>query len=148
MGEDADQFGTYLEETMTERTLSMQYTFLIVGAHYRPPAKAILSILPVECPLEITPEPENEHDPNAVKVSILTENIPPEQHTELGLISQNYGYSLDDILRENEWHLGYIPREYAATLSPILQDYNGEGKLSFDLTGKPTVKVTLMPKEK
>lgn len=125
----------------------MRLTYPIVGMHYRPPAKAILQILPNATPLLVRREPDNHVDPNAVMVSIASDAIPAEQHTELSLLASGYGYQLDQILAQPEWHLGYVPAKDAENLSPMLNDYDATATLSFMPDGKPAVQLTLNPKE-
>jgi hypothetical protein len=43
-------------------------TGLMVGMHFRPPAKAVLEALPVGTTLWLRREPENPYDANAVQV--------------------------------------------------------------------------------
>ncbi len=91
----------------------------IVGAHYRPPAKAILSILPVGQELELMSDPYGENtgtshdDPNAIAVWVdgnaITTNTSLQEVEER---LQSYGFNTDQIVSES-WHLGYIPREVA-----------------------------------
>lgn len=90
--------------------------FLIVGAHFRPPAKALLQVLPLGLPLMLIAEPSNEHDPDAIRVEVVTSDIPLEQHTYLNTLAAGYGYDLDSILAQDSWHLGYIPRKDTARL--------------------------------
>jgi len=85
----------------------------IVGAHYRPPAKAILSILPIGQELELIPEPYNEHDENAIAVWVDGNSI--TTNLELQEVEDRlhaYGFRVDQNVSES-WHLGYIPREVA-----------------------------------
>lgn len=88
----------------------------IVGAFYRPPAQALLSVLPSGAPLMLRAEPDNPADPNAVAVWLKTSTIPSAAHETLEENVEGYGFALDAILAEAEWHLGYIPRTFAAQL--------------------------------
>lgn len=112
----------------------------IVGAHYRPPAKAILSALPSGTALLLRPEPTNEADPNAIQVLVESKHI-----TWSDLLDQEasrYGSSGDEILTTPEWHLGYIPRTEAAKFT---LDGDRPGRLTFDPTGKPCIEWTTSP---
>jgi hypothetical protein len=117
----------------------------IVGAHYRPPAKALLQSLPAGTPLEVRPEPSNEFDPNAQAIWLKSDAIPPALRHEasaLALAAVGYGFSIEDLMREPEWHLGYIPAKDAAGMrntKPLL------AKLAFTLEAKPAVKWEDMP---
>lgn len=111
-------------------------THLIVGAHFRPPAKAILQILPANCPLYIVPEPTNEYDPNALKVEVLTRDLPDGIDAELTALAAGYGFDAAMIRERDRWHLGYVPRKDAESIK-----LSGEtlGHLTFTGDGKPSV---------
>lgn len=113
----------------------------IVGAHFRPPAKAILAQLPVGCDLVVTPEPDNAYDSNALAIFVETKSIPPTVYPDLAQEAIGYGFSLDEILAKPAWHLGYIPRDLAATLAPKFGSDPRPGKLKFTSTGKPAVEL-------
>lgn len=125
----------------------------LVGAHFRPPAKAILQVLFSGCPLRIVPEPDNPYDANALAVLVATKDIPAGAHEDLASIAAPFGFSLDDILAESEWHLGYIKATEAIWLQPrvlswLMEHINDPadtvpGRLSFDPSGKPLVVVEL-----
>ncbi len=124
-----------------------QHILPIVGAHFRPPAKSILSVLPSNAPLLLRPEPDNPFDANAVQVLVASATIPSRVHEDLRASAEPYGYSLESILAEPRWHLGYIPKEHAALLvGAIAQwitqhdtDEEVPGILLFSSAGKPTV---------
>lgn len=118
----------------------------IVGAHYRPPAKAILSILPIGQELELIPDPYGENtgnfhdDPNAIAVWIDGSSI--NTNLELQEVEEKlhaYGFSTDQIVSES-WHLGYIPREVAKDIhldGPLRAKFcvggNGGPRVEFSL---------------
>jgi hypothetical protein len=54
----------------------MSISIPLVGMHFRPPAKEVLSILPLGFPLEIRPEPTNQYDVNAVMVLVDMADLP------------------------------------------------------------------------
>jgi HIRAN domain len=93
----------------------------IVGAYYHPPAKSILQVLPAGTPLWLEPEPDNIHDPNAVKILVASANIPQSAHEELALLAALQGWSLEEILCEETWHLGYVPRGLAPSVCRALE---------------------------
>ena len=95
--------------------------YSIVGAHFRPPAKAILASLPTGAVLSLVPEPENPFDSNAIAVFVEPKEIPPSEHETLNETAQGMGFSIEDILTAPAWHLGYIPKALAAT---IVEDLN------------------------
>lgn len=154
--------------------MSNSLTFPIVGAHFRPPAKALLASLPSGQELWLRPEPTNPYDENAVQVLLRTESIPQECWENLLIQASGQGYDEAMLRAEPFWHLGYIPkavpkgdtrtmeqnienqqiihRWYAAN-HPDFEDgeYAGvpqlAGSLSFDPAGKPTIIVAPWPPE-
>jgi HIRAN domain len=129
-----------------------QYTLPVVGMHFRPPAKPILANLPSGAILRLAPEPTNPYDPNAVAVFVPTEEIPESQHQALDLSAGPFGFTLDQILEQDSWHLGYIPKVDAQGIAPVLSDFLDRkfledaerdnfisGTLSFSPEGKPQV---------
>jgi hypothetical protein len=95
----------------------MSYTTLpIVGAFYRPPAKTLLAALAIGTPLFLMAEPTNEFDANAVAVFLESQNIPEAAHEMLSQELPNFGFDLDTILSQDQWHLGYIPKQFASAL--------------------------------
>jgi len=111
----------------------------IVGAHFRPPAKALLSILPSGTPLVARPEPENPYDANAIAVWLASANIPHTADEALAEAAAGYGFTVESIREVAEWHLGYIPAKIAVALAPQMAGAEASGTLVFDLTGKPRV---------
>jgi len=93
-----------------------QRTFPIVGAFYRPPAQTLLSVLPVGTPLTLMAEPDNPYDPNAISVWLKSKDIPISAHAELENTLLPFGFDLDQICSQEDWHIGYIPKEIAAVL--------------------------------
>jgi hypothetical protein len=88
----------------------------IVGGYYRPPAALVLASLPIGAPLFLCAEPDNAVDPNAVAVWILSETIPASAHANLEARLPDFGFTLDSFLAVEQWHLGYIPKDFAARL--------------------------------
>ena len=113
-------------------------SFPIVGAHFHPPAKALLSLLRSETPLIARPEPSNPYDPNAIAIWLRSADIPPTLHDRLDAEAAPYGMSADEIYAKSEHHLGYVPAKLAAVL---IADFQGEkiGKLVFSLAGKAEI---------
>lgn len=111
---------------------------LIVGAHFRPPAKGLLSCLPAGSKLLARREASNAYDANALQVIWPTSGV----NSELGLgvmrdeVQKNvegFGSSADEVFTAPEWHLGYVPRTEAALLAPKM-DAMGLSELSGELT--------------
>lgn len=145
--------------------MTKSITTNLVGAHFRPPAKALLACLPAGHPLALRPEPQNEYDGNAVQVLLLTTSLQPlltDQFLSDEMANQlaGQGYDLEQISAEPEWHLGYLPK--AAKGNAALEEWNvGVQKaihdvvydersvvacqLSFDAAGKPTVIIPWPP---
>lgn len=102
-------------------------TTQIVGAHFRPPAKALLACLPAGHQLWLRPELTNEYDQNAVQVLLRSDSLRllcEEKFFEDELIQQlaGQGFDLDTIAAQEEWHLGYLPR--AAKGNQALEAWN------------------------
>lgn len=149
-------------------------TTQLVGAHFRPPAKALLACLPAGHPLLLRPEPTNEYDDNAVQVVLRTPSLDSlltnaafAEELEQQLAGQ--GFDLAQVREADEWHLGYLPR--AAKGNPKLEEWNVQiqravhevcaaaetdpgvsedpatvpAQLSFDSTGKPAVIIPWPP---
>ncbi len=108
-------------------------SFLIVGAKFRPPARGLLDILPVGTRLLARREASNAHDPNAVQVLVQSADFSSMDHELLDKALDGYGHSARSVLAQPEWHLGYIPRERAAELAPLM-DAEGTAELPGQLT--------------
>jgi hypothetical protein len=99
----------------------------LVGMHFRPPAKALLSVLPQGHPLYLRREPHNEYDPHAVAVDLLTATLPERLHEDLAQMLPPMGHTLEDFLSQERWHLGYLANkaktggEFATQVSPLLE---------------------------
>lgn len=89
---------------MTSKTL----TTLLVGSHFRPPAKQILAALPSGASLRLVPEPENPYDEHAIAVYVEPSEIPESQHAKLDEELPLAGHDLVEILRGEALHLGYV----------------------------------------
>ena len=91
-------------------------TFPIVGMKFRPPAQALINSLAVGVPLTVIAEPENAYDPNAIAVWLYSKDIPEASQEALKETLPSSGFTLDRVLSEEVWHLGYFPKEMAAEL--------------------------------
>ena len=131
------------------------YLVPLVGAHYRPPAKALLAHLPTGAQLMLRPEPDNPHDSNAIAVLVDPAQVPESQRQELENDALSYGFDLEEILSRDEWHLGYVKATEASWLQgKILAAFptmSGEtmpedwcpATLAFDPGGKPLCMVEI-----
>jgi hypothetical protein len=118
----------------------------IVGSHFRPPAKAFIQSLPVGQLLLLRREPTNPYDENAIMVRVVTEALPQGDQGDIFwedflVISVGMGYYQDNVLEEEEWHLGYIPKTEALTLAGVFDEHGRDvvGTFGYDAAGKPTV---------
>jgi HIRAN domain len=128
-----------------------QFSLAIVGAKFRPPAAGLLSVLPQGFPLSVQREPTNAHDENAVMVlmhdvdafSILDDRLVNEHLAGFGMGQEE----VREMLRKGPVQLGYIPREDAKTLAPLLDHIGGSARaqFGFSASGLPRVKFTLFP---
>lgn len=137
-------------------------TSLLVGMHFRPPAKTLLASLPSGTPLRLQPEPENPYDPLAVAVFVPSTAFPDSQKPILESALPNNGFTLEEVLAQNEWHLGYVGASDGKPLAkanasggnfvgnaeflPVVQAQNLEGGLCHGLLGfagdgSPTVQI-------
>lgn len=130
-----------------KRSNPMPELCAIVGMHFRPPAKAIMACLPTGAELRLEREPGNEYDPHAIKVFVQSSAIPASQHSDLDLQASGFGSSLEAILDQQEWHVGYIASKppkgrggliLAPALAPRLDaGEKFKATLQFDGAGAP-----------
>lgn len=137
-----------------------QITTPIVGAHFRPPAKQVLSVLPVGTPLILTPEPDNPYDSGAIRVSFAMTQYPISRWGLLTEALSGTGHDPHALMAsektEGPLQLGYIPKSGAKTClggpgnvevatAIVASDARGhafEARLSLALEGYPTVTIT------
>lgn len=123
-------------------------TFPIVGCFYHPPAKALVEAIAVGTPLQLIAEPDNPADVNAVAVWLHSADIPTSAYDRLEETLPPFGYSLKQVLNEEDWHLGYIPRETAAQLrgyGVVGTDEPVEVTFSTSASGAPRVRFAEAP---
>ncbi len=116
---------------------------LIVGAHFRPPAKGLLACLSSGSKLLLRREASNAYDANALQVIWPTSGLNAELATglmreEVQKNVEGFGSSADEVFAAPEWHLGYVPRTEAALLAPKMDDMGLSelaGELTFAATG-------------
>lgn len=117
----------------------------IRGMSFRPPAGAILSVIPFDTPLVLLRESTNKHDPNAIQVHVKTKYIPKEMYEELAMRAQGMKSSLETILDQDQWFLGFVGKEIAMIIAPVLDggaDYTAI--LATTLSGAPVVEIGLI----
>ena len=123
-------------------------TLPIVGMFYRPPAKALIDVLAVGTPLLLIAEPDNAYDPNAIAVWLHSRDIPEASHPMLEETLPPFGKSLEEVLSEEEWHLGYIAKEMAAQLrqcGAVGTDKAVEVTFATSASGAPRVRFAEAP---
>ena len=86
----------------------------LVGAHFRPPAKALLAALPSGHPLLLIPEPTNPYDPNAIAVFLSSATANQDILAELSDTLPPMGCDVETFLSQPMWHVGYMAKEHAA----------------------------------
>jgi hypothetical protein len=88
----------------------------LVGFHFYPPAKALLSSMPMGTTLILRPEPENPYDSNAVAVYLDPQDIPEESRRAMSEALEGYGLYWEDdpetgdpgLLSEGERKIGHL----------------------------------------
>lgn len=131
-------------------------TSLLVGMHFRPPAKQVLAVLPSGCQLLLSPEVDNPYDPNALKALVWAGEIPESVRDDLSQCLDGTGTTLEELLASEEplW-LGYVAASGGKPLAKAgLQQGNKEflelmasapehqASLAFDPAGEPLVRLT------
>lgn len=121
-------------------------SYPIVGMHFRPPAKSILQVLHMGCPLHVVPEPENSYDTNALRIEVASADIKEEMHDTLNTLAAGQGFTTEDILAQEYWQLGYIEAKNgsAGMLAPKIAGRTVSGTLCFDLKGKPMIDLLII----
>lgn len=115
----------------------------IVGAHFRPPAKALLGVLPMGTKLTLFPEPTNPYDANAVQILLDGQDIGDTiSDATIADAIIGTGWSPEEV-REGVLHLGYIPKTEAVWLQAKVPAKGLDGTLAFSMDGKPAIKFEL-----
>jgi HIRAN domain len=120
----------------------------IVGAHFHPPAKAMLSLMPAGASLWLERQPDNQYDSNAVAVFCAPDAVPSHAHGHLAILIAGHGMELAEYLSAESYHLGFIPRTEAEHVAPKLDAllcsqtamFGFEAELCFLADGKPAVR--------
>lgn len=121
---------------------------MLVGMHFRPPAKTLLASLPAGTVLGLRPEPTNPYDEKAIEVFLSPDNIPESQHATLEATLPSQGSTLEEIFEHSEWKLGYVAASGGKPLQGSDLDGNAEwlslvlagarsATLGFSVEGKP-----------
>lgn len=88
-----------------------KFTTLIVGAHFRPPAKQVLAVLPQGAKLELEEQNDNLYDAAAVRVLVGLGEIPQEQMAGLAAELPNAGMTLEQLMSTGPVFLGFLPAQ-------------------------------------
>jgi hypothetical protein len=137
--------------------MSTQYTLPIVGAHFRPPAKQLLSVLGMGHALWFTREPENPHDGNAIAVYLDLSTLTEPQRDALEPMLTTAGFDWQSLVDDDNTqtrgetrsrHLGYIPAVEALWLAPKIDESEEfeihiSGTFGISLANKPTITFTI-----
>lgn len=95
-------------------------TLPIVGARFRPPAQEVLDNLPAGAKLLLRRQPDNPYDGNAVQVMLnfdAVADLPDSTRVSHVLIDH------EKLPQDFPLHLGFIPREAAAKLAPVMDQW-------------------------
>lgn len=92
----------------------------IVGMFFGPshgsPSQALVNALAIGTPLWLIAEPDNVADVNAIAVYVKSVDLPEAAYGLLEESLPDYGFTLEQVLAQEEWHCGYIPKNFAAQL--------------------------------
>lgn len=79
----------------------------LVGMHFRPPAKEVLSVLPLGTELMLVPEPTNQYDMNAIAVVIDMAEFPVNRLPVLDAILRE-PFDASELCAQGPLQLGYL----------------------------------------
>lgn len=125
-----------------------RYTTLVVGTHFRPPAKQVIAVLPSGAKLRLEQDNDNAYDPSAVRVLVELDQIPESQFPALEAELPNFGLTFDQLMSTGPVFLGYIPAQDGKPLAkarmgePELLGNQQVRELAFDSQGLPDPDVT------
>jgi hypothetical protein len=100
--------------------------------------------MPIGTPLFIIAEPDNQYDPNAIAVWVETKDIGPQMQQSLEPELGPFGFDIEQILTQDAWHLGYVPKEMAAKITSqgVLGSGPYMGSFSVSAGGAPRFRST------
>ncbi len=98
-----------------------KFTTLIVGAHFRPPAKQLLAALAGGCQLTLLEDNENAYDAAAVKVMLDPQDIPEVAQAELEGTLPDAGLTLAQLMSTGPIQLGFVPAQAGKPLAKARQ---------------------------
>lgn len=124
----------------------------IVGINFRPPAvRELFSALPIGQVLSLEPEPENPHDPEAVRVMLNLWSLPESMEDLVAEAAEHTDNNTGEFM--DDWvHIGYVPRSGAKTdtlkcgtreiLALIASKPSWTARLTFSPSGMALVEIT------
>lgn len=98
-----------------------KYSTLIVGAHFRPPAKQVLKHIVAGTELSLAEDNENAYDAAAVRVIFDPKNIPDSEFSELEVELLEAGVTLEQLMSGGPIHLGFVPAQDGKPLAKARQ---------------------------
>lgn len=149
--------------------MTLKLTTPIVGVQFRPPSALLLRVLPIGHPLILEAEPDNEHDPDAIRV-LLSHTTLDLDNEQIAQILSNAHLSnqaaTDDWVIKQVLHLGYVARSgnprscqidnkpsignteihnalIASSLVKPLTTWKHPATLTFSMSGQPLVEVKI-----
>ncbi len=136
---------------MNDETQAVALTGLLVGMHFRPPAKEVLAALPAGTTLWLQREPDNPYDENAVKV-LLPGFGPEGEHADLRAGLEATGKWGEEMFTD-PLHLAFVDSTktgMAKIFAEAMIEHAGDdasvmvkGNLTFALDGKSQVSMDL-----
>lgn len=86
--------------------MTKQLKTILVGQHFKPPAKALLAALPQGAKVTIIPEPDNPYDSEALLVVVESGEI-DEAYLDEAMLA-GMGQSIEDVMEQESWNLGHV----------------------------------------
>lgn len=124
--------------------MSKTLVSLLVGMHFKPPAKQVLAHLPAGAALRLEGEPENPYDPEALKVLVAFEAVPEAQLAGLEESLEGTGFTTQDLADLGEIWLGYVAASGGKPLAKAGLEV-GNAEFNSALQGSPDeAKATLV----
>lgn len=94
---------------------------LIVGAHFRPPAKQVLAHLVSETELTLVEDNDNPYDAAAVRVMFDPILIPDTEYPALESELLEAGITLEQLMSGGSIHMGFVPAQDGKPLAKARQ---------------------------
>ncbi len=113
------------------------YSTLIVGAHFRPPAKQVLGHIVAGTELSLLEDNENAYDAAAVKVMFDPKHIPDSEFSALETELLEAGVTLEQLMSGGPIHMGFVPAQDGKPLAKARQ-------IDPDLLGNHQVREIMM----